>query len=251
MQATVCDATYKQLPATSAIAFFANEISTDASFRRFHDEFRERGFEFIPERVKLFMGLPMGQTKLEPYLFAVCPSFKAFGKTDPSHEAIGIGYLRQGGKSRVVVGKVVVDHSTWNIASLTTSRMNAKGQVTESRFDDKTLKDAAPDEITRMISRECEDDKDGPVGPTGAQFAEMSKSILDELLHDPWANRLYPSNAILSLLDDMPLLNRWVMALESSPGRPNQEATACCCVACSCCNACSSCIACCCITINL
>ena len=257
---------YSQLPSDAAKNFYETRLVKDPLFQRYYNHYTDQGFVFIPERALLFMGVrwsPVpGATKVgEPYLLCILPSFKTFDHSkQPTHQAVSLSIVRANNTNSVSAAVAHVSHDPFQITSLEYQLLFPPGVAAGAR-------PILSREVPRMVL-ETQPAEKLPVffserlgavssaemqaraanlehvwGPSADEAATIASTALRQLLEDEYARPLYPPGAILNLLADTPLIEKWTSALVSATGRLGPVSglgfSLCTCTCCCCNGSCS------------
>ncbi len=247
---TLCLQSLTLLPTTAAVDFWQKRLREDPGFRLFYDTYTAQGFEFIPERVHLFMGVHNGAGGAGgttapspwPFLLAIVPSFRSFEPTSPSHEAVSIVVLRERRVNTVLACQVEVGHRPFQINTFTVTELRPGGDLQSQRLDRRLLQSLTAEEVAERVGRPVveADQWDAEVGGlSAAEISLVAALAFETLINDNYAAPLYPPGAIQSLLADTALVQKWAQAMSIRYAVALSGPKWCCSTSTSC-NACSS-----------
>lgn len=220
--ASLCLQALSLLPTSSAVDFLRKRLLPDPLFRQFYDEYTRQGFEFIPERVQLFMGVHTGLQPGDadpaplPFLLAIVPSFRAFAPKAPSHEAVSIVVLRERRVNTVLACSVVVGHNPFQINSFIVTESVPGAGLQSRTLDRRFLQDLTPEQIAARLGAPSVNpaEWDAEVGGLGqAEMNLLASLVFSTLINDRHAAPLYPPGGIQSLLADTALVQKWGQAM--------------------------------------
>lgn len=218
----LCLQTLSLLPTASAVEFLRKRLLSDPDFRRFYDEYTGQGFEFIPERVQLFMGIHLDSQPSDrepsplPFLLAIVPSFRAFAPTAPSHEAVSIVVLRERRVNTVLACAVVVGHNPYQINAFTVVEAEPGAGLRSRTLDRAIVQRLTPEQIAERLGLPNVNpaEWDPEVGGLGeTEMNLVAALVFNTLINDRHAAPLYPPGGIQSLLADTALVQKWGQAM--------------------------------------
>lgn len=218
----LCLQTLSLLPTASAIEFLQKRLLPDPDFRRFYSEYTGQGFEFIPERVQLFMGIHVDpqpsarEPSPLPFLLAIVPSFRAFSPRDRSHQAVSIVVLRERRVNTVLACEVLVGHNPYQINAFTVVETEPGAGFQTRTLDRALVQSLTPEQIAERLGGPNVNpaDWDPEVGGLGeTEMNLVAALVFNTLLNDPHAAPLYPPGGIQSLLADTALVQKWGQAM--------------------------------------
>lgn len=219
---SLCLQTMSLLPTASAVDFLQKRLLNDSRFRPFYDTYVGQGFDFIPERVQLFMGVhadpqpPRGDPSPFPFLLAIVPSFRRFAPTAPSHEAVSIVVLRERRVNTVLACSVVVGHNPYQISAFTVTEAVPGAGLQSRSLDRPLLQSLTAEQVASRLGapRVVPSQWDPEVGGLGeGEMNLVASLVFDTLINDSHASPLYPPGGIQSLLADTPLVQKWGQAM--------------------------------------
>lgn len=218
----LCLQTLSLLPTASAVEFLQKRLLPDPDFRRFYNEYTGQGFEFIPERVQLFMGIHLDPQPSDrepsplPFLLAIVPSFRAFAPTAPSHEAVSIVVLRERRVNTVLACSVLVGHNPYQINAFTVVEAQPGAGLQSRTLDRAIVQRLTPEQIAERLGRPNVNpaEWDPEVGGlSGTEMDLVAALVFNTLINDRHAAPLYPPGGIQSLLADTALVQKWGQAM--------------------------------------
>jgi hypothetical protein len=218
----LCLQTLSLLPTASAVEFLQKRLLPDPDFRRFYGAYTGQGFEFIPERVQLFMGIHANPQPADddpsplPFLLAIVPSFRAFDPGARSHQAVSIVVLRERGVNTVLACEVLVGHNPYQIDAFTVVEAEPGAGLQSRTVDRAIVQRLTPAQIAERLGRPNVNpaEWDPEVGGLGETEMNLVASLVfSTLINDRHAAPLYPPGGIRSLLADTALVQKWGQAL--------------------------------------
>jgi hypothetical protein len=207
------------LPAQVAADYMRQRLLPDPAFQTFYQHFTQQGFQFIPERVQLAMGVRPSQPGVPlppslPFLLAIVPSFRPVERSAPSHEAVSIVVLRERRVNSVLASTVTVSHQPFQIASFTVLELDRTGKLVSRSINRSQLTALSPDQLARVLGppdlKPSPADGEVPV-PTENDSLSLASLAYRNLLLDNFARPLYPPAGLQSMLADTSLVQKWTL----------------------------------------
>ena len=206
------------LPSKAGARYLKQTLLRDARFRVLYDQFTDRGFRFVPERVQLSVGVLARDTSGDvslPFLLAIVPSFRRFSRKAKSHQAVSIVSFQDRRVSGLLAGTVTVRHKPFQIASLGIIEIDPTGKLVSRKVTRKELETLSPAALAKRLGAPPLDPKqlDKDVGaPSEADVSALARLVYRRLLLDRFASPLYPRAGLRSMLRDAPLTQKFAVA---------------------------------------
>jgi hypothetical protein len=207
------------LPVQVAADYLRQRLLPDPIFQKYYLPFTQQGFQFIPERVQLAMGVRPSQPGVAlspslPYLLAVVPSFRPVDRNAASHEAVSIVVLRERRVNTVLASSVTVSHRPFQIASFTILELDRTGKLVSHSINRSQLATLSPDQLARVLGapdlKAAAAEGEVPV-PTESDALSLASVAYRNLLLDTFARPLYPPAGLQSMLAETSLVQKWAL----------------------------------------
>jgi hypothetical protein len=207
------------LPVRVAADYLKQRLLPDPIFQKYYQPLTQQGFQFIPERVQLAMGVRPSQPGVAlppslPFLLAVVPSFRPVERSAPSHQAVSIVVLRERRVNSVLASSVTVSHQPFQIASFTILELDRTGKLVSHSINRSQLAALPPDQLARVLGapdvKAAPADGEVPV-PTESDALSLASLAYRNLLLDNLARPLYPPAGLQSMLAETSLVQKWAL----------------------------------------
>jgi len=205
--------TLSLLPSDIAAAYFRSNLLKDKVFNRFYGMFAKRGFQFVPERVQLAIGIRRPGTGEQiglPYLIAIVPGFTTVALQAKGHRAASIVAVRQAQGMAVSAAEVFVRHNPFQIASFTGYDLDATGRILATKPTSReALQASDPSVVAKQLGVFKLASGATVDGPIGEDVGVLATTAFANLLNDGLEKVHYPPEAMKQLSADAPLVQKW------------------------------------------
>jgi hypothetical protein len=200
-----------QLNSTDAVTFMRNMLEKNQKFKKFYNEFTDKGFDFIFERAKVFLYAGKVKDGIGSNLLGILPSFKSAKSCDPFHLAFGISVLDNGD---VYATGVKVEHNPFRITEFTMYGIDEYNTIVSSTVKTSELESLSVADIANGLTVPTITSREKP--PT--EFASLPKSHVDkyiiattfeQLINDKYARPIYTTEGIQSLMGQIPIMQKY------------------------------------------
>ena len=230
-----------QLPASRNLEIIRNQIEKRKDFQSLLNSFREKGFEFIYERSKIFM--TFDNTKEDnpnPSLFCIIPSLIPVDlESDPNHTAIGIIAFINESKYSFLATEVLVNHGPFEIENyklhyLTESNeVNLMFEVNREELKNNDIKELS----SRIKDLDIKKENSLNANIVTEDFNFIIYDSLKEFLNDEYTQH-FPPEYKESMLAETSLVEKFSLAIATKQQIAIGKVSYCC--SCTCCNGCTT-----------
>lgn len=199
-----------QLPPAHAVAYMERIFSTSEPAQNMKRIFEGQGYQFFFDRARVYLYEQLVDGRPVANLLGILPSFVVASRSDAFHRAVGISVGNNGG---VMGGGVKVEHNPFRISEFSISEFDARGQFKTRTVTTDDLSSLSEEEVANRLGWADVDvnkyDAKLSPPPTQEDQGAIVKAFFQQLPLDPLASPLYPPDGLCSLMDQIPLMQKF------------------------------------------
>lgn len=204
------EGTVIQLPPAHAVAYMERIFSNSAPAQRMKRIFEGQGYQFFFDRARVYLYEQMVDGHPVANLLGILPSFVAANRSDAFHRAVGISVGNRGG---VMGGGVKVEHNPFRISEFSISEFDVNDEFKTRTVTTADLSSLSEEEVARQLGAANVDlnkyDAKSSPPPSEEDQNAIVKAFFQQLPLDPLASPLYPPDGLCSLMDQIPLMQKF------------------------------------------
>jgi hypothetical protein len=204
------EGTVIQLPPSHAVAYMERVFSLSEPAQKMKQIYEEQGYQFFFDRARVYLYEQLVDGHPVANLLGILPSFVVAKRSDAFHRAVGISVGNQGG---VMGGGVKVEHNPFRISEFSISEFNADGEFKTRTVTTDELSSLSEDEVAKRLGDADVDprkyDAKASPPPSGEDQNAIVNAFFQQLPLDPLASPLYPPDGLRSLMEQIPLMQKF------------------------------------------